>query len=238
MIDFILISHHKVQFGFKDGTAVCKEFNSNSSFFEDEWKELVRGELNGDKPLNIYFHHFQSTLIPSNLFSQSVLEDTLNLNFGKLSSNSIAYFDQLHGLNLVNIYALPLWISEFKINFFPLVSFKHLGSQFLNRVRHRATNSLVLYLSGNGMLLTAWKDNLLHAYVQYELQGSLDVAYYTLLQLKDLSFDRSPKIQIYLNDANYAQGELETSFLLVEDLKLLPIQYINNQETLKTILCA
>ncbi len=238
MIDFILISQQKVQFGLKDSNAFWKDYNVNDSFFEDQWKDLVRTETNGEKPLNIYFHHPQSTLIPANLFSQSVLEDTLKLNFGEISNNTTAHFDQLHGLNMVNIYPLPIWLSEFKSNYFPLVPFKHLGSQFLNRVRHRAANSIIIYLSSSDMLLTAWKDNLLQTYVQYELQGALDIAYYTLLQLKDLNFELEPKIQIYFNDSRYSADQVEESFLLVEELKTLPIHFFTDPETLKNILCA
>ncbi len=238
MIDFILVGDEKVQFGFYDGSYKLQSFNSKSNYFSDDWKTLVRTETQDHAPTNIFFQSGFSTLIPLDLFNPSLSSDVFKLNFGNLLPENHVSFDQIYGLNVANIYNVPEWLNSFKTTIYPLVPLKHISSQFLNRIRHNAGNSIIALLSDKLLTLSVWKENKLLHFNHYEINGALDLVYYVLLQFKEWNGPFQPKIQFFYNNPTFSSIEIVENLKLVNEFEHASIEHFTEQQTLKSILCA
>ncbi len=132
----------------------------------------------------------KSTLIPSNVFSESSPDDLYRLCFGKpIEANTIDY-NRIPEHGLVNLFQLPGWVKSFFVMNFPKSIIQHEGTHLLRGIlsknAFRLKASLLVY--PGYFLLTLVKENKLLFYSQFDQNSSEDVIYHTLfvLQQKEL----------------------------------------------------
>ncbi len=132
----------------------------------------------------------KSTLIPSNVFSESTPDDLYRLCFGKpLDSGTIDY-NRIPEHGIVNLFYLPSWVKSFFVLNFPRSIIQHEGTHLLRGIlSHQAFRLKANLLIYPGyFLLTLVKENKLLFYSQFDQNSPEDIVYHTLfvLQQKEL----------------------------------------------------
>jgi hypothetical protein len=132
----------------------------------------------------------KSTLIPSNVFSESTPDDLYRLCFGKpLDSGTIDY-NRIPEHGIVNLFHLPSWVKSFFVLNFPRSIIQHEGTHLLRGIlsqqAFRLKANLLIY--PGYFLLTLVKENKLLFYSQFDQNSPEDIVYHTLfvLQQKEL----------------------------------------------------
>jgi hypothetical protein len=132
----------------------------------------------------------KSTLIPSNVFSESSPDHLYQLCFGKPSETGAIDYNRIPEYGIVNLFQLPGWVKSFFVLNFPRSIIQHEGTHLLRGVlsqnAFRLKASLLIY--PGYFLLTLVKENKLLFYSQFDQQSPEDITYHTLfvLQQKEL----------------------------------------------------
>jgi hypothetical protein len=141
----------------------------------------------------------KSTLVPSNVFSESTPEDLYRLCFGKPTEIGTIDYNRIPEHGIVNLFQLPSWVKSFFVLNFPRSVIQHEGTHLLRGIlsqnAFRLKASLLVY--PGYFLLTLVKENKLLFYSQFDQQSPEDITYHTLfvLQQKEL-MDEKLRIEI------------------------------------------
>jgi len=141
----------------------------------------------------------KSTLIPSNVFSESSPDELYRLCFGKPHDNGSIDYNRIPEHGIVNLFHMPSWVKSFFVLNFPRSIIQHEGTHLLRGIlsQHafRLKASLLVY--PDYFLLTLVKENKLLFYSQFDQHSSEDIIYHTLfvLQQKEL-MDEQLRIEI------------------------------------------
>ncbi|MEN9400513.1 MAG: hypothetical protein RL632_1616 [Bacteroidota bacterium] len=141
----------------------------------------------------------KSTLIPSNVFSESTPDDLYRLCFGKPIEAGAIDYNRIPEHGIVNLFQLPSWVKSFFVLNFPRSIIQHEGTHLLRGIlsqnAFRLKASLLVY--PGYFLLTLVKENKLLFYSQFDQHSPEDITYHTLfvLQQKEL-MDEPLRIEI------------------------------------------
>ena len=141
----------------------------------------------------------KSTLIPSNVFSESTPDDLYRLCFGKPSESGTIDYNRIPEHGIVNLFQLPSWVKSFFVLNFPRSIIQHEGSHLLRGIlaqnAFRLKASLIIY--PGYFLLTLVKENKLLFYSQFDQQSPEDIIYHTffVLQQKEL-MDEQIRVEV------------------------------------------
>lgn len=141
----------------------------------------------------------KSTLIPSNVFSESSPEDLYRLCFGKPTEAGTIDYNRIPEHGIVNLFDLPSWVKSFFVLNFPRSIIQHEGSHVLRGIlsqnAFRLKANLMIY--PGYFLLTLVKENKLLFYSQFDQQSPEDIIYHTffVLQQKEL-MDEQIRIEV------------------------------------------
>lgn len=141
----------------------------------------------------------KSTLIPSNVFSESTPDDLYRLCFGKPLDVGTIDYNRIPEHGIVNLFHLPSWVKRFFVLNFPRCIIQHEGTHLLRGIlsqnAFRLKASLIIY--PGYFLLTLVKENKLLFYSQFDQHSPEDITYHTLfvLQQKEL-LDEQLRVEI------------------------------------------
>lgn len=184
----------------------------------------------------------KSTLIPSNVFSESAPDDLYRLCFGKPLETGVIDYNRIPEHGIVNLFHLPSWVKSFFVLNFPRSIIQHEGSHILrgilsqNAFRLKAT--MLIY--PNYFLLTLVKENKLLFYSQFDQHSVEDIIYHTLfvLQQKEL-MDDAIRIEV-CNGAGIEETiceEVITTFNKIASIKISEINYAKELIQKSILLC-
>lgn len=66
-----------------------------------------------------------SSLVPTTIFKPELAEDLLSLCFSKTFQKNDIDYNRLHGVAMVNVFEVPLWLKSFFVIRFPRVNIQH-----------------------------------------------------------------------------------------------------------------
>ena len=141
----------------------------------------------------------KSTLIPSNVFSESNPDALYRLCFGKTQESGTIDYNRIPEHGIVNLFHLPSWVKSFFVLNFPKSIIQHEGTHLLRGIlsqnAFRLKASLLVY--PGYFLMTLVKENKLLFYSQFDQLSPEDITYHTLfvLQQKEL-IDEKIRIEI------------------------------------------
>lgn len=136
----------------------------------------------------------KSTLIPSNVFSESTPDNLYRLCFGKQQEAGTIDYNRIPEHGIVNLFYMPTWVKSFFVLNFPRSIIQHEGTHLLRGVlsqnSFRLKANLMIY--PDYFLLTLVKENKLLFYSQFDQHSAEDIIYHTLfvLQQKELMEDQ------------------------------------------------
>lgn len=87
-------------------------FDASKPFSIEELKDRIRIQLKDATLQHVTWFDPNFTLIPMSIFMETEVETYYQLNFGKRAEGTSLLFEKIHTLQLVVVYAVPLWILE------------------------------------------------------------------------------------------------------------------------------
>lgn len=137
----------------------------------------------------------QSTIVPVNIFNESNKEAIFQLCFGAPEVTNVIDYNRLPLQNLVNVYAIPLWVKSFFVIRFPRIIMQHEGTHVLRGVFSGATYKLKskLVVHQNHFLLVIVQDNKLKFSSTFNFSSVEDVVYYFSYTVQQLELGSTAK---------------------------------------------
>jgi len=184
----------------------------------------------------------KSTLIPSNVFSESSPDDLYRLCYGKPSESETIDYNRIPEHGIVNLFQLPSWVKHFFVLNFPRSIIQHEGSHLLRGIlaQHafRLKASLIIY--PDYFLLTLVKENKLLFYSQFDQQSPEDIIYHTffVLQQKEL-LDEQIRVEV-CNGVGVDRtvcDEVVVNITKISSLKATDISYTGELIQKSILLC-
>lgn len=132
----------------------------------------------------------RSTLVPSNLFSESNPADLFHLCFGKDISPGTIDYNRIPEHGIVNIYEIPDWVKSYVVTRFPRIVLQHENSHLIRGIFADSTFKLSILLIPyhNYFTLIMAKENKLIYSSYFDYQTTEDIIYHLsfVLQQKEL----------------------------------------------------
>lgn len=235
----IELSENAVRFAASTGDALEK----HAFFFKDKkdyrYKEqldefLIESGLKQQDfdECSISWSSKRSTLIPTNIFSESKPETLFHLCFGAEVTLSDIDYNRIPEQGLVNLFEIPLWVKSFFVIRYPRSVIQHEGSHLIRGMFSEASfkQKCVLLIYNDYFLLGIVKENKLQFYSVFDYQTNEDIIYHLMFTLQQKDFLKDVGvIQLYTgvgsNDQNI--NELMQKLQSLADFKKATIT-VNN----------
>jgi len=144
--------------------------------------------------VSISWSGFRTTLVPSNIFSESNPESIFQLCFGKEISASTIDYNRIPEHGIVNVFDIPLWVKSFFVVRYPRSVIQHEGSHLVRGMLNESSFKLksILIIYDDYFLLGIVKENKLHFYSLFNFLEIDDIVYHFMftLQQKELTKEK------------------------------------------------
>lgn len=229
------ISHQK---------AKIRLLNGNQSDFDQTISFLEKNELKMREQLEQFFKDnnlftasvdnvsvsfagFNTTIVPSTVFSESKPEEIYELCFGKNTLKKDIDYNRISDQLIVNIFELPLWVKSFFVTKFPLSIIQHESTFLLRKISQEPGFKLKmnLIIHDDYFLIIAIQNNQLQYYSSFEYSENSDILYHLgfVMQQKEWMDE---ELKIFLSPGiNIGTSKLEQ--LKTDFDKLFPRKTIN-----------
>lgn len=175
----------------------------------------------------------KSSLIPSNVFSESSAEDVFKLCFGTCNGQSSIDYNRLAEYSIVNVFETQDWVKRYFVLKFPRIIIQNEGTHVIREILNSNAFYLkvTLVLHANYFQLSIVKHNQLEFYSFFDYQNHEDVLYHLLfaLQQKELTDEKgSLEIVAALGCEKATINAIEKDLRRIKDLQQLTLQLPNH----------
>lgn len=204
---FIELSENTVRF-FESSADVVKKFEFSFTDKKDyrykeqldDFLEQAGLKLQDFEECTISWSSFRSTLIPSNIFSESNPEALFSLCYGKEIPLSHVDYNRIPEQGIVNLFEIPLWVKSFFVIRFPRSVIQHEGSHLIRGMfaepSFKLKAQLLVYV--NYFVLAIVKENKLQFYSMFNYQENDDIVYNLMFSLQQKEFmEEISSIQVF-----------------------------------------
>ncbi len=184
----------------------------------------------------------RSTLVPSNVFSDSKPEELFKLCFGENENDQEVDYNRISELSAVNLYEVPNWIKSAFVLKFPRIILQHTGSHVVRAVVDKDAFYLkaTIVLFENTFLLTLTKHNKLEFYSYFDYSTVEDVIYHLsfALQQKELGNEKgSLEIVTGLRSNEELAKEVQNMYQRIDLLSALDFRAVDDFIAKSQLLC-
>lgn len=212
--------------------------DSNASFFNENLKEIIRKNNQYPEKITLYYSPEKYTLIPSSIFLPSKLEDYFILNFGEVHSNEIIHFESIVSLNIVIVYAIPVWLHQLKsqINIFGDIK-TTINKEILSLDKVKEQTQVDCILKQGYMDVCVKHQGKLVLSNQYEIHNEDDLVYFLLLVKKKLELPEN--LFIFLNNVGSTLSNLYIKELIdkIQDFNGTTLNIADSHTYFNSLLC-
>ena len=166
----------------------------------DDFLEQAGLKLQDFEECTISWSSFRSTLIPSNIFSESNPEALFSLCYGKEIPLSHVDYNRIPEQGIVNLFEIPLWVKSFFVIRFPRSVIQHEGSHLIRGMFAEPSFKLKaqLLVYANYFVLAIVKENKLQFYSMFNYQENDDIVYNFMFSLQQKEYmDEISAIQVF-----------------------------------------
>ena len=168
----------------------------------------------------------KSTLVPSGLFVESNASEIFKTSFGANFINADIDFNRLAKLNIVNIFARPLWLKSFFVLKYPSVIIQHQGSyllKYLSQIVKKNSGIIsVLSIHQNHFSLIIFQNEELKAYLTNNYEHKDDVIYHYANAFNQLKLFKSNGFLKIISSSKKANDIAKNIEEDINNLKLTP----------------
>jgi hypothetical protein len=190
----------------------------------DDFLEQAGLKLQDFEECTISWSSFRSTLIPSNIFSESNPEALFSLCYGKEIPLSHVDYNRIPEQGIVNLFEIPLWVKSFFVIRFPRSVIQHEGSHLIRGMFAEPSFKLKaqLLVYANYFVLAIVKENKLQFYSMFNYQENDDIVYNFMFSLQQKEYmDEISAIQVFpgVGSSNSNCADLVQKLSSLSDLK-------------------
>jgi len=181
-----------------------------------------------------------TTIVPTNVFNESNKRAIFSLSFGVDTSLGEIDYNRISLPNLVNVYAIPLWVKSFFVLRCPKIIIQHEGTHLLrglfSRTDKKTATQLVLHHE-HFLMASIYKSDLIF-YSSFDWQDERDVAYYYSFFLAQYPhMDDRHVLEICSGAGSQMNIELLISLLQSIHKEKISVQYIEHLIDKYQLLC-
>lgn len=215
---------------------LCDEnLSAGEPFSNEHFIDKLKVAISGKAISALYYESSLYTLVPQSVFKLHAAESYFKLNFGEIPAGHAIAFDQLHGLNLVVVYVIPNWLERLKREQFSVIPLKHVITQILNRIRHKANSNFYGIELGKNYNIIAFQENKLLICNAYTVSSTEDLLYYSLLTFKNVMQKNANQLVFYPLTMN--EETLKSSVNSINDWSNIPTSFHSSQQFILDLLC-
>ena len=190
----------------------------------DDFLEQAGLKLQDFEECTISWSSFLSTLIPSNIFSESNPEALFSLCYGKEIPLSHVDYNRIPEQGIVNLFEIPLWVKSFFVIRFPRSVIQHEGSHLIRGMFAEPSFKLKaqLLVYANYFVLAIVKENKLQFYSMFNYQENDDIVYNFMFSLQQKEYmGEISAIQVFpgVGSSNANCEDLVQNLRSLSDLK-------------------
>jgi hypothetical protein len=190
----------------------------------DDFLEQAGLKLQDFEECTISWSSFRSTLIPSNIFSESNPEALFSLCYGKEIPLSHVDYNRIPEQGIVNLFEIPLWVKSFFVIRFPRSVIQHEGSHLIRGMFAEPSFKLKaqLLVYANYFVLAIVKENKLQFYSMFNYQENDDIVYNFMFSLQQKEYmGEISAIQVFpgVGSSNANCEDLVQNLRSLSDLK-------------------
>ena len=133
------------------------------------------------------------------------------------------------------VYAIPNWLERLKREQFSVIPLKHIITQILNRIRHKANSNLYGIELGGNYNVIAFQENKLLICNAYTISSSEDLLYYSLLTFKNVMQKNASQLVFY--PLTLSEETLKSSVNSINDWSDIATSFHSSQQFISDLLC-
>jgi hypothetical protein len=214
-------------------------FDKSRPFSMEELKDRIRTKLTDARLHHVSWFDSHFTLIPMSIFMESELETYYRLNFGKHASGYQIQFESIHALQIVLVYAVPIWILELTQG--TLLQKKvhsHISFLLNKQFNENIPESTYLVLFDRTFVLSVKQNGKLQLCLPTEYQSETDILYFILSNHQKMNLSKTNTLSAYVLNSHFDQESFESLWCQFKDFKDFNSHFYSQAAYQKTILCA
>ncbi len=178
------------------------------------------------------------TLFPSNLFDATQLQAYYELNHGRLAETLTLRYDTIQSLELVVIYSVPVWLTEYCKNELQHKQLQHEVSLQLNYLaQKKQADQIHVFFHESKFVLSVFKQKRLLSCTANDFQQESDFIYFLLAHQQKLGLDQSFILGLTQANEGIALHHIQQLLLKFKDFENFTIQEFQLFTYQNDILC-
>ncbi|MEN9743693.1 MAG: hypothetical protein RLZZ65_1498 [Bacteroidota bacterium] len=178
------------------------------------------------------------TLFPNDLFDAQALLSYYELNHGPLAPQLSLHFDLIENLDIVLIYTVPTWLSDYCKNDLKFLRLQHEVSLQLHYLATQKNLAQIpVFFHENQFVLSVFQQNQLLSCTANAFQQESDFIYFLLAHQQKLKLNPAFHLRLFATSPAAQLDQIKALLSKFKDFEALQIELISYQTYQNQLLC-